>query len=227
MHIANSPPIVTVDVVLLTLKDGILLTALVRRLRDPEKDVWTLPGGFVHVDEDVDDLAAANRILFQKAGLRSPYLEQLYTFAGNVRDERGWSVSIAYYALIPIDIIKDHTNDNLTWVPVTDIVKLPFDHMRILSMAVSRIQSKTLYSSLPVHLMPKRFSLTELQKVYEAMLGATLDKRTFRRRIEELDIIEKISGALSEGSSFRPAQLYRRKRKKLLATADSNLEPRY
>lgn len=214
---------VTVDVVLLTLKEGRLLTALVRRTREPRLGEWTLPGGFVHPADDADALSAANRILLAKAGLRSPYLEQLYTFADAERDSRGWSVSISYYALVPIDAVEKSVNENLKWVPVDDISQLPFDHMRILQMAVSRVRSKTLYSSLPVHLMPPRFTLTDLQKVYEALLGSTLDKRTFRRRIEELDIVEEITGAVAEGAAHRPAQLYRRRRKKQLAVADSNL----
>ena len=216
-------PLVTVDVVLLTLLEGKLLTALVRRLKEPQLGAWTLPGGFVHAQEDADDLAAANRILFEKAGLHSPYLEQLYTFADARRDSRGWSVSIAHYALVPYDVVQKSTHENLKWTPVDDIDALPFDHLRILKMAVSRVRSKTFYSSLPVHLMPKRFTLTELQRVYEALLGAPLDKRTFRRRIEELDIVEEVTGVLSEGGAHRPAQLYRRKRKMQFAVADSNL----
>lgn len=216
-------PLVTVDVVLLTLLEGKLLTALVRRVREPRIGAWTLPGGFVHVDEDADDLAAANRILFEKAGMRSPYLEQLYTFAGAERDSRGWSVSIAHYALVPYDVVQKSAHENLRWTPVDDIAALPFDHLRILKTAVSRVRSKTLYSSLPVHLMPKQFTLTELQHVYEALLDAPLDKRSFRRRIEELDIVEEVAGAMSEGGAHRPAQLYRRKRKMQFAVADSNL----
>jgi 8-oxo-dGTP diphosphatase len=220
---AHAHPLVTVDVVLLTLLEGKLLTALVRRLKEPQRGVWTLPGGFVHADKDADDLAAANRILFEKAGLHSPYLEQLYTFAGAERDSRGWSVSIAHYALVPYHVAQAHTHEHLKWVPVDDISALPFDHLRILATAVSRVRSKTLYSSLPVHLMPQRFTLTELQQVYEALLGSALDKRSFRRRIEELDIVEEVTGVLSEGGAHRPAQLYRRKRKMQFAVADSNL----
>jgi 8-oxo-dGTP diphosphatase len=215
--------LVTVDVVLLTLRDGQLLTALVRRTREPQLGAWTLPGGFVHPQTDENALAAAQRILRDKAGLVSPYLEQLYTFADAQRDSRGWSLSMAHYALVPFDAVEQHTHENLKWVAVDDIHTLPFDHLRILQMAVSRVRSKTLYSSLPVHLMPPRFTLTELQKVYEALLGSALDKRSFRRRIEELDIVEEIPGALSEGGAHRPAQLYRRRRKKQLAVADSNL----
>lgn len=220
---SHSHPLVTVDVVLLTLLEGKLLTALVRRMKEPQQGAWTLPGGFVHAEEDADDLAAANRILVEKAGLHSPYLEQLYTFADALRDSRGWSVSIAHYALVPYDVVQKSTHENLKWVPVDDINVLPFDHLRILKMAVSRVRSKTFYSSLPVHLMPKRFTLTELQRVYEALLGAPLDKRSFRRRIEELDIVEEVAGVLSEGGAHRPAQLYRRKRKMQFSVADSNL----
>lgn len=220
---AHPALLVTVDVVLLTLREGRLETALVRRTREPKLGAWTLPGGFIHPQTDADALGAAQRILRAKAGLTSPYLEQLYTFADARRDSRGWSLSMAHYALVPFDTVEHHAHENLKWVPVDDIHALPFDHLRILQMAVARVRSKTLYSSLPVHLMPPRFTLTELQKVYEALLGSELDKRSFRRRIEELDIVEEIPGAMSEGGAHRPAQLYRRRRRQQLATADSNL----
>jgi 8-oxo-dGTP diphosphatase len=215
-------PIVTVDIVLLTLIDDQLCTALVLRDKEPHAGEWTLPGGWVHTDEDEDAHGAAVRILKSKAGLESPYLEQLQTFANRHRDSRGWSVSIAYYALIP------HTNaqhSNLAWRAVDSIRSLPFDHLDILRTAVSRVRSKTLYSSLPVHLMPRTFTLTELQRVYEQVLGGPIDKRTFRRRIEELDVLEVAPGDRAEGGAHRPAQRYRLKRRpgRELAVAERNL----
>lgn len=215
-------PIVTVDVVLLSLIQGELRTALVLRDREPHKGEWTLPGGWVHTDEDQDGLAAAVRILKAKAGLESPYLEQLQTFANRHRDSRGWSVAIAHYALVPhAEVVHDH----LRWQPVDSIRSLPFDHIEILRTAVSRVRSKTLYSSLPVHLMPPTFTLGELQRVYEQLLGSALDKRSFRRRIEELDVVEEAPGKSTEGEAHRPAQLYRVKRRynRELAVADKNL----
>lgn len=215
-------PIVTVDVVLLTLREEALHVALARREHDPHAGAWTLPGGWVHTDEDDDALAAAVRILEAKAGLESPYLEQLKTFASRHRDGRGWSVSIAHYALAPFDRA---TSEHIEWRAVDAIRTLPFDHLEILHTAVERVRSKTAYSSLPVHLMPATFTLSELQRVYEQVLGMQLDKRTFRRRIEELDLVEPAPGARSEGAAHRPAQHYRVKRRfgRELALSDRTL----
>jgi len=206
----HSQPIVTVDVVILTLRQEALHVALSRREQPPHAGDWALPGGWVHADEDVDALAAAVRILRAKAGLESPYLEQLKTFASRHRDGRGWSVSIAHYALVSEERARSGL---IEWRPVDAIRSLPFDHLEIMRTAVERVRSKTAYSSLPVHLMPATFTLSELQRVYEQVLGTTLDKRTFRRRIEELELVEPAPGARSEGAAHRPAQAYRVKRR--------------
>jgi len=203
-------PIVTIDVVILTLKDEALHVALAQRENAPHAGTWTLPGGWVHADEDEDALAAAQRILQAKAGLESPYLEQLKTFASRHRDNRGWSVSIAHYALVPFETARP---GHVEWRPVDAIRTLPFDHAEILRTAVERVRSKTAWSSLPVHLMPATFTLSQLQRVYEQVLGSELDKRTFRRRIEELDLVEPAPGAKSAGAAHRPAQAYRVKRR--------------
>jgi 8-oxo-dGTP diphosphatase len=224
-------PMVTVDIVLLTLMNDELCAALLRRSRPPHAGEWTLPGGFVHTDTDEDALAAASRILETKAGIESPYLEQLQTFAGRHRDSRGWSVSIAYYALVPHQTLhqppESTASDEATlkWRAVDSIRSLPFDHREILRTAVERVRSKTLYSSLPVHLMPPTFTLSELQSVYEALLRTELDKRGFRRRIEELDVVEPASHQPITRGAHRPAQLYRVKRKasNTVAIADRNL----
>ncbi|MEJ0039150.1 MAG: NUDIX domain-containing protein [Gammaproteobacteria bacterium] len=222
---AHPQPIVTVDIVLLTLVGNELNAALILRDREPHAGEWTLPGGWVHTDEDEDALASATRILKNKARLESPYLEQLQTFASRHRDIRGWSVSIAYYALVPTPQVDDVKHEHLKWRAVDSIRSLPFDHMEILRAAVSRMRSKTLYSSLPVHLMPRTFTLSELQRVYEQLLGGPLDKRSFRRRIEELDVVEPALGDRLESQAHRPAQRYRVKRRfgKELAVAEKNL----
>ena len=128
----QSKPIVTVDVVLLTLREESLHVALTRREHEPHAGAWTLPGGWVHTDEDEDALAAAVRILKAKAGLDSPYLEQLKTFASRHRDGRGWSVSIAHYALVSSERAA---SDKIEWRAVDSIRTLPFDHVDILRTA--------------------------------------------------------------------------------------------
>ena len=223
---ARQSPIVTVDIVLLTLKENELCAALLQRVRPPHAREWTLPGGFVHTDTDEDALAAATRILKSKAGLESPYLEQLQTFASRHRDSRGWSVSIAYYALVSHQSFAEGSDTSpLKWRPVDSIRSLPFDHRDILRTAVERVRSKTNYSSLPIHLMPPTFSLSELQKVYETLLNTTLDKRGFRRRIEELDVVEPAPNHSAARGAHRPAQMYRVKRKaaNMVAVAERNL----
>jgi 8-oxo-dGTP diphosphatase len=234
-HSSAPQPIVTVDIVLLTLMEDELCAALLRRARPPHAGEWTLPGGFVHTDTDEDALAAASRILRTKAGIESPYLEQLQTFSGRHRDGRGWSVSIAYYALVPHQTLRQAVSPESTpvsdgspalrWRPVDSIRSLPFDHREILRTAVDRVRSKTLYTSLPVHLMPPTFTLSELQSVYEALLRTELDKRGFRRRIEELDVVEPASHPPITRGAHRPAQLYRVKRKaaNAVAIADRSL----
>lgn len=224
-------PIVTVDIVLLTLRDGALHAGLAQRDKAPALGAWTLPGGWVHTDTDQDADDAAARILREKAGLVSPYLEQLRTFSGMHRDSRGWSLSVSYYAVVPVDVDARATVDadasadeRFRWAAVDSLRSLPFDHAQILRTAVERVRSKTLYSSLPVHLMPAEFTLGELQRTYEQVLGAELDKRGFRRRIEELDVIEEIPGAFTSGGSHRPAQLFRKKaHAPALKTVPSNL----
>lgn len=220
-------PIVTVDIVLMTLIEDELCAALLCRSRPPHDGEWTLPGGFVHTDTDEDALAAATRILKTKAGIESPYLEQLQTFSGRHRDSRGWSVSISYYALVPRQTVSPSAESApaLKWRPVDSIRSLPFDHRDILRTAVDRVRSKTDYTSLPVHLMPPTFTLSELQKVYETLLQTELDKRGFRRRIEELDVVEPASHQPTTRGAHRPAQLYRLKRKASngVAIADRNL----
>lgn len=199
-----------VDVVLLTLISGELHVALHKRLneKEPYFNAWALPGGEVHTQEDQDAMDTARRVLKQKANVVSPYLEQLETFTGVARDPRGWSASIAYYALVP-EHVAPAASDVLIWSKVDDVRSLPFDHLDILKAAATRLRSKTSYSALPLYLMPPVFTLTELRSVYEQVLKGKLEPRGFARRMEELDILEETGESKSEGG--RPARLYRAK----------------
>jgi 8-oxo-dGTP diphosphatase len=203
----------TVDVVLLTLRDGRLQVALLKRDRDPFSGVLALPGGYLRPDADADAADAAARVLREKTGIVSPYLEQLSTFSGRGRDPRGWSLSIAYYALVPADVIERAAHDHAE-VVLADVERtqaLPFDHRQIVEAAVARVRNKSSYSSLPVYLCGETFTLPQLQAVYEALLGEPVNKVSFRRKIEEFGIVEPIEGALETGKANRPAQLYRLK----------------
>jgi len=213
--------ITTVDVVLFTLQDGRLQVVLVRRERDPYERQLALPGGYIHADEDIDSQAAARRVLSDKTGLISPYLEQLFTFSGGARDSRGWSVSIAHYALVSIDVLMSQDNTRFTLLPADDLPQLPFDHNRIIDFAMDRLRNKSTYSALPCHLLPKVFTLTELQQTYEKVLGYRLDKSAFRRKINDLDFLEAIDEVRM--GVHRPARLYRIKSTRNLVLFDRTI----
>ncbi|WP_035059870.1 NUDIX hydrolase [Andreprevotia chitinilytica] len=204
----ESSLIVTVDIVLFTLSSDVLKIVLLRRERDPYAHQLALPGGYIHPEKDRDSLAAAERVLQQKTGLVSPYLEQLFTFSGGVRDPRGWSASIAYYALVHESLLIADAEHRFELLPVDVLPDLPFDHNRITAHAVKRLRDKSTYSSLPCHLLPEAFTLTELQHTYEQVLDISLDKSVFRRKLGELDFLEAVPDAMRQGK-HRPAQLYR------------------
>jgi len=202
--------IITVDVALITLQDDGLQVVLLRRDKEPYKGQPALPGGYIHAEVDNDSLAAAKRVLTDKTGLVSPYLEQLYTFSGGARDPRGWSVSIAYYALVNKDVLMSQENAAdvaFTLYRVDELPLLPFDHNRIIDFAADRLRNKSTYSALPCYLLPETFTLTELQKTYEKVLGYKLDKSAFRRKINDLDFLQPVDEVRT--GVHRPAKLYR------------------
>jgi len=207
----TTPPniICTVDVVLLTLQDGVLKVALLKRDREPFAGVLSLPGGYIHAEQDADTQDAAMRMLRDKTGIASPYLEQLATFSGRGRDPRGWSISVVYYALVPAAVIEQAGHAEIVMSPVERIKGLPFDHQQIIEAAVQRVRNKSSYSSLPAYLCGETFTLPQLQGVYEALLGEPINKVSFRRKMEEFDVLEPVEGAMETGKANRPAQLYR------------------
>jgi 8-oxo-dGTP diphosphatase len=200
--------ICTVDVVLLTLQDDALKVALLKREREPYQGVAALPGGYIHVESDNDTHDAAMRMLRDKAGIVPPYLEQLASFSGPARDPRGWSISIAYYALVPAALIRQ---DRVLLADVDSALHLPFDHKTILDAAVQRLRSKSQYSSLPCYLAGESFTLPQLQRVYEVLMGEPLNKVSFRRKMDEMDMLEAVEGKMVASGAHRPAQVYRLK----------------
>jgi len=207
-------PFVTVDVVILTLRDGRLQVLLMRRGAEPFRGKWALPGGYIHPEDDGDLDMAARRILREKAGIETPYIEQLRGFGNARRDPRGWTATFAYFALIASDelVLKEGANaEEVAWWEVEGRrVKpvLAFDHAEILASAVARLRSKVEYTSLPVHLLPAKFTLPDLQQVYEQILGRRIDKSAFRKRMAEADFLEPVAGERRHASN-RPAQIYR------------------
>jgi 8-oxo-dGTP diphosphatase len=203
--------ICTVDVVLLTLQDDGLKVALLKRDREPFKGTIALPGGYIHANEDLDTRDAALRVLRDKTGIEAPYLEQLATFSGSARDPRGWSISVTYYALVSSNVIERANHPDVKLTSVDLPFSMPFDHRAIVEMAVSRLRSKSQYSSLPCYLAGETFTLPQLQRVYEALMGEPINKVSFRRKITEMDMLEAIEGQFGAAGAHRPAQLYRLK----------------
>ena len=209
-------PLATVDVVIFMLNEAGLNVLLMRRGADPFKGRWALPGGFIHTNEDVDLEAAARRILSDKTGVATPYLEQLQAFGNRERDPRGWTVSFAFFALLSSEapvLQKGANASDVGWWPIDDLdpaAPLAFDHAEILRAAVTRLRNKVEYTSLPVHLLPLKFTLPDLQRVYENILGRRIDKSAFRKRMAEVDFLEPIQGERKQASN-RPAQFYRLK----------------
>ncbi|WP_035058559.1 NUDIX hydrolase [Andreprevotia chitinilytica] len=208
-------PLTSVDLVIFTVREEVLQVLLVRRGEHPFKEMWSLPGGFIDIHRDQDLEATALRKLREKTGVVTPYLEQLQGFGNKTRDPRGWSSTFAYFALIPsehIELAHGANTEAAQWFRVEENSvqpELAFDHAQILAIAILRLRNKVEYTSLPVHLLPEQFTLSELQGIHEVVLGRTVDKSAFRKRIKEGNFVEEIPDAWRYGSN-RPAKLYRR-----------------
>ncbi len=207
MSLDPNKPSVTVDVVIVTLRDNDLQVLLIKRENAPYRSKWALPGGFVHIDEALD--AAARRELEEETGVSNVYLEQLYTFGDIDRDPRGRVISVAYIALVPAPLAVHGGSDagDAQWWPIKSMPQLAFDHGQIVQYALMRLRYKIEYSAVGFRLMPHEFTLSELQRAYEIVLGEPLDKRNFRRRIIEAEVIEPLDQVRS--GDGRPARLYR------------------
>jgi 8-oxo-dGTP diphosphatase len=212
----------TVDVVLLTLVQKKLHVVLIKRDKEPYAGKYALPGGYVHPESDADSRAAARRVLEHKTGIKAPYLEQLYTFSGPDRDPRGWSFSVTYYALVAEEVLTASSSEHVMLVPVDKVPELAFDHSEIVEFALKRVQDKSSYSALPCYLLPKEFTLSELQATYEQIMGTTLNKASFRRKLDDLDFLEDLPGKF-RGGKQRPAQLYRLRKEKRLTIFDRTM----
>ena len=208
-------PLVSVDLAIFTLVESALHVLLVRRSRaagEPFPDQWALPGGFVDVERDATLEACALRKLEEKTGVAAPYLEQLGSWGGAARDPRGWSTTHAYMALVAADatLTPGGNAADAQWVAVKERgvrARLAFDHAQILAAAIDRLRNKVEYTSLPAYLLPREFTLSDLQRAYEAVLGRTLEKSAFRTRVLAADLVEPVN-KVREGSN-RPAQVYR------------------
>lgn len=254
-HVAALPqerPLVTVDLVIFTVRQDSLEVLLVRRpdrYGEPCPGTWALPGGFVDVAQDADLEACARRKLAEKTGLRSPYLEQLGAFGSRTRDPRGWSVTQVYFALVPAAALEDvpaarasgsgpatdagggvlaadPVPESRWWTITGNAVrtKLAFDHAKLLAAALERLRSKVEYTSLPAFLLPVEFTFPELQRAYEVVLGRPVEKSAFRRRMLAAELVEPLEKWRETGK--RPAQLYRLAKKSTAVVFPRTFSPR-
>ncbi len=202
-------PAVTTDVVLFSVDAEQLRVLLIRRGGEPFQGCWAFPGGFIEMDEDLMD--GARRELAEETGVTGVYLEQLYTFGTPGRDPRGRVISVVYYALAPEGRVRIRAGSDaaaVQWFAADAPPQLAFDHNRILAMAKERLAAKLGYSTIALQLMPEKFTLSELQSVYEVVLGRPIDKRNFRKRMLAMGSIEPCQAWLRRGN-HRPARLYR------------------
>ncbi len=205
--------VIATDVALFSVFEKKLHVLLMRIHRPPFFiNTWGLPGGLIHPKEIAT--RAAIRHLSEKGGYKNVYMEQLYTFSDVKRDPRGRVVSVAYLALIPFKRAKLSQRKEVEWRPVNSLTKLAYDHNEIVETAVKRLAGRLAYTNIVQHLLPHAFTLTELQQIYEVVLGRKLDKRNFRKKILTLHLMKKV-GQRQAGKANRPAQLYTFKTKKL------------
>jgi 8-oxo-dGTP diphosphatase len=202
-------PALTVDIVVFGLDEEDLKVMLIQRDLAPFEGHWALPGGFVRVEETLD--AAARRELVEETGLKDIYLEQLYTFGAVERDPRERVVTVAYYALVKLEGHDVHASTdarNAAWFPVSDLPDLAFDHETILGVAHERLRGKVRYQPIGFELLPDRFTLRQLQHLYEVILDRELDKRNFRKKVLAMEIVKE-TNEIEKDVAHRAARLFR------------------
>ena len=201
-------PRLTVDCVIFGLDESSRLKVLlIQRGHDPFKGTWALPGGFVDMEEPL--VEAALRELKEETGVSDVFIEQLYTIGTPNRDPRGRVVTVVYFALINLaqhKIGADSDAQDVRWFPISALPSLAFDHADIMEMAVQRLRGKVRYQPIGFELLPQYFTLTQLQKLYERILGKELNKRNFRTKILKMNILKEED--ILRGVAHRPAQLY-------------------
>ena len=203
-------PAVSVDIVSFCLVSNAgLQVLLIRRRFSPFEGMWAAPGGFVEIDESLEQ--AAVRELAEETGIATEFLEQLHTFSDPDRDPRTRVITVAYLALVPPEATKHRAGDDAAearWFGIASLPELAFDHQEIIDYALARLRDRLQDTAVVYHLLPRVFTLTELQGAYEAILGESLDKRNFRRKMLASGTLEN-TGRRREFVEGRPAILYR------------------
>ena len=224
----NQKILVTVDTIVFTVKDGKLLTLLVKRKSSAKNyaNQWSLPGGVVNEKTDTSTKDTAIKKLEAKTGIKLRFLEQLKSYSGSERDERGWSISDAYFILMQhVTDLKDNGEvSEIKWVAIENLGNykpFAFDHYTIIEDAIERLREKTRYSLLPAYCLEERFTLNELHAAVEIILGHGVQKRSLYRRIEDSDALEKTDQMRETGT--KKAALYRTNKKTRNYTFERNL----
>ena len=202
-------PALTVDCVIFGLDQGNQLKVLlIQRAAEPFAGHWAFPGGFVEMDEDLE--TAALRELEEETGMKNVFIEQLFTFGSLNRDPRGRVISVAYFGLVNLDehpVTANTDAQRVGWYETAMLPPLAFDHRQIYESAISRLRSKVRYQPIGFELLPEQFTLSQLQKLYEVILGiGPLNKRNFRKRILKMDVLNEVGK--QSGVAHRPATLY-------------------
>lgn len=198
-------PSVTVDVLFFTVKDKKLQVLLVKRAAWPYKGYWALPGGFVNMNENLETAAA--REIYEECGVKNLFLEQLFTFGEPKRDPRTRVITVVYYALAPSEEIKKIQKEEVKdakYFPIDKLPKLAFDHKRIVDVGFERLKNKIGYSNIVFGLLPKVFTLSEVQNIYEVIYGRKIDKRNFRKWMLSSGLLVS-TGTTKFGQAHRPA----------------------
>ena len=209
MHSYEYPrPALTVDCVVFGLDENDLKVLLIERGIEPFIGKWALPGGFVTPEESLED--AAKRELKEETGVDNVYLEQLYTVGDVDRDPRERVITVCYYALVNLqeyNVEASTDASNAAWFEVDDLPELAFDHNMILDMALKRLQSKIRYEPIGFELLPKKFTLTQLQQLYEKIIGEKQDKRNFRKKLQKMGILVALD-EIQKDVAHRAARYY-------------------
>lgn len=204
----------SVDAVVFGYEEGNISVLLIKRKYKPFIGKWAIPGGFVLNEESLED--AVERELYEETGLKINYLEQLYTFGKPDRDPRTRIVSVAYFGLVRPSIYKLYAStdaEQVKWFNIDSLPKLSFDHSEILFTAIERLRSKITYEPIGFELLDKKFPFSDLENLYTTLLGREIDRRNFRKKIMNLNVLDELEEKVSKGSG-RPAKLFQFNKKR-------------